>query len=45
MERKIQKKHFVFEIIGSKVVALNCLCYEENTSHRQSMCQQNFAYN
>ena len=26
MQEKIQKKLFVFEIIASELVALNCLC-------------------
>ena len=38
MEKKIQKKLFVFEIIASELVALNCLYSEDNTSHHQSMC-------
>ena len=38
MQEKIQKKLFVFEIIASKLVALNCLYKEENISHQQSMC-------
>ena len=40
MQEKIQKKLFVFKIIPSKLVALNCLCSEDNTGHQQSMCQQ-----
>ena len=38
--RKIEENSFVFEIIVSELVALNCLYKEENTCHRQSMCQQ-----
>ena len=38
MQEKIEKKLFVFEIIASELVALNCLCLEENTGHQQSMC-------
>ena len=37
MQRKIEKKSFVSEIIVSELVALNFLSKEENTSHRQSM--------
>ena len=37
MQEKIQKKPFVFKIIASELVALNCLCKEENTGHQQSM--------
>ena len=33
MERKIEKNSFVFEIIVSELVALNCLYKEENTCH------------
>ena len=38
MENKIEKKLFVFEMISSELVALNCLYSEENTPHQQSMC-------
>ena len=38
MQRKIEKEFFVFEIIVSKLVALNCLYKEQNTCHWQSMC-------
>ena len=38
MKKKIQKKFFVFEIITSEFVALNCLQQEENTCHRLSVC-------
>ena len=31
MEKKIQKKFFVFDIITSELVALNCLYQEQNT--------------
>ena len=31
MKKKIQKKYFVFEIITSDFVALNCLYQEKNT--------------
>ena len=37
MKKKIEKKFFVFEIITSKFVALNCLYQEMNTCHRDSM--------
>ena len=37
MEKKIQKKFVVSEIIASEMAAVNCLCYEENTCHSQSM--------
>ena len=38
MEEKIEGKLFVFEIIDSELVALNCLYEEQNTCHQQSMC-------
>ena len=38
MQREIEKKPFVSEIIVSELVALNCLYKEENTCHRQSVC-------
>ena len=31
MKKKIRKKYFVFEIITSEFVALNCLYQEQNT--------------
>ena len=38
MKKKIEKKFFVFEIITSELVALNCLYQEQNTYHRDSLC-------
>ena len=38
MKKKIQKKIFFFEIIGSDIVALSCLYQEENTCHWHSAC-------
>ena len=38
MHKKIAKKFFVFEIIASELVTLNCLYKEENTWHRHSVC-------
>ena len=38
MKKKIQKIFFVFEIITSEFVALNCLYQVENTCHRYSVC-------
>ena len=38
MQKIIQKKLFVFEIITSEVVALNCFYEAGNAYHRQSMC-------
>ena len=37
MQKKIQKKLVVFEIIGSEIAAVNCLYYEGNTCHGNSM--------
>ena len=36
--KKNSEKFFVFEIIVSELVVLNCLGEAENASHRQSMC-------
>ena len=38
MKKEIRKPIFVFEIIASEFVALNCLYQEGNTCHRQSVC-------
>ena len=38
MKKKIQKKFFVFDIITSDFVALNCLYQEDNTCNRHSVC-------
>ena len=38
MKKKIEKMFFVFEIIKSEFVALNCLYQEENTCQRDSVC-------
>ena len=40
MQRKIEKKPFISEIIVSELVALNCLYKDYNTCHRRSMCEQ-----
>ena len=37
MQKKIQKKLVVFEIIASEIAAVNCLYYEGNTCHGKSM--------
>ena len=37
MPRKIQKIFLVSEIIASEMAALNCLYYQGNTCHGQSM--------
>ena len=37
MQTKIEKKFLVFEIIASQMAAVNCLYYEGNTFHGQSM--------
>ena len=33
MQKKIEKKFLVSEIIASEMAAVNCLCYEGNTCH------------
>ena len=38
MKRKIEEEFLVFEIIASEFVALNCLCQEAITCHRESVC-------
>ena len=38
MREKIYKKLFVFKIIASELVALNCLYEQEITCHQHSMC-------
>ena len=40
MKKKIQKMFFVFEIITSEFVALNCLYQEQKTYHWHSVCQE-----
>ena len=40
MQRKIEKKFLLSEIIVSDMAAVNCLSYEGNTCHRQSMPQE-----
>ena len=37
MQRKSQKIFLVSEIIASEMAAVNCLYYEGNTCHGQSM--------
>ena len=37
MERKIKKIFLVSEIIASEMAAVNCLYFEGNTCHGQSM--------
>ena len=37
MQRKIQKIFLVSEIIASEMAAVNCLYYEGNPCHGQSM--------
>ena len=40
MQRKIQKKSFLSQIIVSEKVALNSLYKEDKTCHRRSMSKQ-----
>ena len=37
MQKTILKKFLVFEIIASEMAAVNCLYYEGNTCHGQSV--------
>ena len=37
MQRKIEKIFLVSEIIASEMASVNCLYYEGNTCHGQSM--------
>ena len=37
MQKKIEKKFLVSEIIASEIAAVNCLYYEGNTCHDKSM--------
>ena len=37
MEKKIEKKSLVSEIIASEMAAVNCLYYEGNTCHGKSV--------
>ena len=37
MEKKIEKKFLVSEIIACEMAAVNCLYYEGNTCHGKSM--------
>ena len=37
MEKKVEKKFHLSEIIASEMAAVNCLYYEGNTCHGQSM--------
>ena len=40
MQKKIEKKFLVSEIIISEMAAVNCLYYEGNTCHGKSMRQE-----
>ena len=37
MQKKIEEKFLVSEIIASEMAAVNCLYYEGNTCHDKSM--------
>ena len=37
MEKNMEKRFFVSEMIASENVAINCLFSEDNTCHRQTM--------
>ena len=38
MQKKIHKKFFVSELIGSELASLNCLYSEQDAFHLQAMC-------
>ena len=40
MQKKKSEKVFVFGIIASELVPLNCLYSADNACHRHSMCKQ-----
>ena len=40
MQKKFEEYFFFSEPIAHELVVLNSLYYEENTCHRQSMCEQ-----
>ena len=40
MQKKIRKKFFVSELIGSELASLNCLYSEQDAFHLQAMCWQ-----
>ena len=37
MQKKVEKKFLVSEIIASEMAAVTCLCYDGNTCHGHSM--------
>ena len=37
MQRKVEKRFLLSEIIASEMAAVNCLYYEGNTCHGRSM--------
>ena len=41
MQKKIQKKFLVSQIIASEMAAVNCLYYEGNACHNKSMRSEN----
>ena len=40
MQKQNEKKFFVFELIASELIALNCLDSEENTCYREAVCYE-----
>ena len=38
MQQKIEQKFFVFKIIASELVTVNCLYSAQDTFHQQKMC-------
>ena len=41
MQKKIEKKFLVSQIIASEMAAVNCLYYEGNACHNKSMRSEN----
>ena len=41
MQKKIEKKFLVSQIIASEMAVVNCLYYEGNSSHNKSMGSEN----
>ena len=42
MQKKIEKKFLVSQIIASEMAAVNCLYYEGNACHNKSMRSEKF---
>ena len=42
MQKEFEKMFFIYERIASELAVFNCLYSEEDSCHRQSICQQTF---